>query len=146
MYFSIFLNKRTHVFIDYPVSHVHRVNDARVSLSTTPKLAPHMFGLRSLLTLKPFDSSVSRRSSNFALTSTSVSSINTVSAKVIVQGSSVCTLFSSSIRTINRNGLSADPWCNPVVIANSPAIPRQVLTFSVAPWIILSYSAILAFK
>ena len=40
--------------------------------------------------------------------------------------------------TINRNGLSPDPWCRPTLMGNSSVLPCMVLTTVDAPWYVAS--------
>ena len=46
----------------------------------------------------------------------------------------------TSSTTINRNGLSPDPWCRPTLMGNSSVQPCVVLTTVDAPWYVASTS------
>ena len=80
-----------------------------------------IYSVLTLLNLKPRDSKFFLYISNSAFTPTLILSTRIISsANNIHHGiSSWIVLISPFITMANKNGLNADPWCNPIVIEKS---------------------------
>ena len=95
-----------------------------------------------MLTFSPLLSSPICQSSHLLCISSSVS---VTTARSSANGSSrgnprLNSSLMTSSTTINRNGLSPDPWCRPTLMGNSSVLPCMVLTTVDAQWCIASTS------
>ena len=90
-----------------------------VSLSFSPFM--HRYSVFDQLTFIPLLFNAYFQDSNLCSTSSLVSSQITISStnSIVHDGSLLISSVSPSIITANRNGLNADAWCSPVLVAHT---------------------------